>query len=266
MAKRILILFVTLFLAFGLFSCSEAITDGYDYSLNEDDDLEPLADETTPERKIVYEVDASYDVADLEEADAFVRAQMGTDEWFDREVVTATSRTYVARIKTERLDEFVAALRGEFTVRSYSKVGTDISLDYDDAANRILALEAQLARLLELYDAATIDEMIEINEQISDIEVELQELNGELNRFDSLVEYSEVTIKLYGSSVTTDSPFVNRFLNAFVDGFQALVGFFDGLLIVIAAVAPFLMAAGVVVVVVWLFARRRKAKGRAEKK
>ncbi|MFA5006033.1 MAG: DUF4349 domain-containing protein [Candidatus Izemoplasmatales bacterium] len=264
MTKRILILFLTLFVAFGTLSCSEAVT--YDYSSESGNDLNPLADETTPERKIVYEVDARYDVGDLEEADAFVRSQMAADEWFDREVVTATQRTYVARIKTERLDAFVAALRGEFTVRSYSKVGTDISLDYDDAANRVLALEAQLARLLELYDAASIEEMIAINAQIADIEVELQDLNGELNRFDSLVEYSEVTIVLYGSSVTTSSPFVNRFLNAFVDGFEALVGFLDGLLIVIAIVAPFLISAGIVVVVVWLIARRRKTKGRAARK
>ena len=245
------------------FSCSETMTTNYFNGGNEDnEDVVPYGDETIPERKIVYEVDISFDVNELEEAAAFLKAQMEDDEWFDREVITGTLYTYVIRIKTERLDAFIETLKGEFVLRSYSKVGTDISLDYQDATNRILSLEAHFARLLELYDLATLEEMILINEQISDIEVELQELEGTLNQFDSLIEYSEVTLLFYGSAVTSDSPFFNRLGNAFVDGFNALVGFVEGLMIVIASMSPFLFVLGLIGLAVWFFASRKKRKAK----
>ncbi|OHE40365.1 MAG: hypothetical protein A2Y16_04375 [Tenericutes bacterium GWF2_57_13] len=263
MFRKFICAILALFMVFGSVGCSEAMTTGYFDNGNADnEDIVPYGDETLPERKIVYEVNISFDVNVLETAATFLKAQMEADEWFDREVITSTLYSYVIRVKTERLDAFITALQDEFVLRSYSKIGTDISLDYQDATNRILSLEAQLARLLELYDLATLEEMILINEQISDIEVELQELEGTLNQFDSLIEYSEVTLVFYGSAVTSDSPFFNRLANAFVNGFNALVGFVEGLMIVIASMSPFLFILGVLGLGIWFVTSRKKRKAK----
>ncbi|PKK97716.1 MAG: hypothetical protein CVV57_10890 [Tenericutes bacterium HGW-Tenericutes-2] len=250
MFKKVLLFFVIVFSFIGLFGCSEA----YDGSLSNEDYYSDangsgviiLADDTTPERKILYTVDISFDVNDLIEAEDFLNTLIASDEWFDSENLTSTRYTFKIRIKTDRLDDFITALKEEFALRTYQKEGKDISLQYQDTTNKILSLEAQLERLLELYDQATLSEMIIINEQISDIEVELQNLNGTLNQFDSLAEYSVVNLVFYGSAVTSDSPFINRLGNAFVNGFNGLVSFFDGLLIIIATVVPFAVVIGVV--------------------
>ncbi len=249
------VIFMTLLL---LTACSEYPTPG---GQNQDsDDIVAFADETSPERKILYEVDITFDVRDLETASDTLDGFLEADEWFDREVIMSNYRSYVIRVKTERLDAFIDALEDEFTLRSYSKVGTDISLEYQDTTNAILSLEAQLARLLVLYDQATLAEMIIINEQMSNIEVELASLQGTLNQFDSLAEYSEVTLTFYGSSVITQSPFFNRLGNAFVDGFEGLLAFFDGLFIVLATIFPFLVLFGGAGVGIFLAAKRRKAR------
>jgi len=123
-----------------------------------------------------------------------------------------------------------------------------------------LALEAQLARLIELYDQASLSEMITINREISNIEVELQELNGTLNEFDSLAEYSEVVLKFYGSTIVSNSPFFNRLGNAFLDGWNGLISFFDGMFIVIATIFPFALLIGVIVFIVLVVYRKKKAR------
>jgi hypothetical protein len=86
--------------------------------------------------------------------------------------------------------------------------------------------------------------MITINAQLSNLEVELMRLQGELNVFDSLVDYSEVNITLYGSTIITRSPFFNRLGNGFINGLNAVVSVLDGLAIAIVSVIPFVVVFG----------------------
>lgn len=244
MVRKVMSTIVVFLVLLGLIGCNEAdiglINEGEQNTI----DIIQLADDATPERKIIYTVDISFDVNDLVEAADFLDTLIETDEWFDKENITSTRYSYAIRIRTDRLDGFISSLQDEFVLRTYQKEGIDISLEYQDTTNEILSLEAQLERLLELYDQATLSEMILINEQISDIEVELQALNGALSQFDSLAEYSVVNLIFYGSAITTQSPFINRLGNAIVNGFDGLVSFFDGLLIVIATALPFLVVFG----------------------
>lgn len=270
MFKKVLLFFVIIFSFIGLIGCSEAYDgslNNEDYYLGSDGDgVILLADETTPERKIIYTVDISFDVNNLEYADDYLNMLVESDEWFDSENLSTTRYTYKIRIKTDRLDDFITSLKDSFSLRSYQKEGKDISLQYQDTTNKILSLEAQLERLLELYDQATLSEMIIINEQISDIEVELQSLNGTLNQFDSLTEYSVVNLVFYGSAVASDSPFINRLGNAFVNGFNGLLKFFDGLLIVIATAFPFAVVIGIVGTVTLVIYKKSNKKKLISKK
>lgn len=211
----------------------------------ENNDIILLENEDIPDRKIIYEVEVSYDVEDLDEAAALLDSMIEADEWFDREVMQDTTYYFLVRVKTERLDAFIEALSDEYVLIGYQKVGTDISVQYQDMTNRVLSLEAQLARLLVLYNTASLSEMLLINEQMSDIEVELANLQGSLNQFDSLADYSEVNIRFFGRAIVTKSPFFNRIGSAFVDGVEAVISFFDGLFIVLASVIPFAIIFGI---------------------
>ncbi|MBU1145795.1 MAG: DUF4349 domain-containing protein [Firmicutes bacterium] len=263
MFKKILYFFVASFLILSLFACSEAFYSQTAETNSALSSIVQLADETTPERKIMYEVDISFDVEDLEESSDFLKAAMDSDEWFDQELITTSLHSYVIRIRTDHLDAFIQTLQDEFMLRSYKKIGTDISIMYQDTSNQILSLEAQLERLVELYDQSTLSEMIIINEQISDIEVELATLQGIVNQYDSLVDYSTVTLKFYGSTIVTKSPFFNRLGNAFVDGFDALLLFFDGLFIVLATIFPFLIVIAIGVFTGFYIYKRKKNKKKA---
>lgn len=238
-----------------------AYNDNADYG-----DLIPLEDEGTPERKIIYEVDAVYDVDDLDEAAVFLESILESDEWYDRETRQTSVFSFDVRVRTERLDLFLQALSEEFELMTFTKVGTDISLQYQDMTNRVLVLETQLARLLELYESASLSDMIVINREIAEIEVDLAQLEGSLNQFDSLVEYSEVHIHFYGDTLITRSPFFNRLWTTFVAGWEGVVAFFDGFFIVLAAVFPFAVVFGIPGTVIFLKIRKRNKQKLAELK
>lgn len=195
--------------------------------------------EGTPERKIIYRVDASYDVSNINDAVDTLKGFVLEDEWFDQENLSTSYASFTIRIKTERLDAFMLDLKEAFQQRSYNKSGEDISLAYQDKTEKVLSLTLQQERLQALYDSASFSDMIIINKQLSDVEAELRKLEGELNVFDSLVEYSTVEVRLYGSIIITRSPFFNRLGNAFVNGAKGLLSFLDGLVIVVATIIPF---------------------------
>jgi hypothetical protein len=195
--------------------------------------------DTSPVRKIIYEVEMSMNVKQLDDAIDGLRALVETDEWFDYENISTHNASFIIRIKTERLDRFILDVKGNQALNRFSKVGTDVSLNYQDASDKILNYQAQYNRLLELYETASLSEMITINQQLSQLEVNIAREQGIINQFDSLADYSKVRITYYASSVVTKSPFINRLGQAFVDGFNGLIAFFDGLLIVIATIIPF---------------------------
>ncbi|QWB95228.1 DUF4349 domain-containing protein [Mycoplasmatota bacterium] len=241
--KKIYVLCLMIISVFMLSSCSSADDSIYE-GINQDDSEVLLSTGDIPERKIIYHVDMSIDVDDLEETSITLKSFVLSDEWFDSEIVQENYHAYVIRIKSSRLDEFINQVKDDFTLSSYQKQGEDVSLMYQDMSNTILALETQLSRLILLYEGASLDEMIVINQQISEIEIELQSLQGELNTYDSLIEYSVVEIKLYGETVTTNAPFFNRVAKGFLDGFEALIQFIDGFVIVVVTASPFLIIFG----------------------
>lgn len=225
---------------------------------NDDSEVVILADDI-PNRKIIYEVDMSINVSNINDVINDLPSRLEADEWFDRETVSGSSAYYTIRIKTERLDAFIDGIKEDYAINRFEKSGTDISLQYQDKSNRILAIEAQITRLNDLYESASLSDMIVINQQLSELEVELQRLNGELLVFDSLVDYSEVHLTIYGSNITTRSPFFNRLGQSFESGFVALIAFFDGLIMVIATILPFVVVfGGVGLGTVYLIKRHNK--------
>lgn|GEM_PF-530895 len=274
MKKALYVLLALMFLA--VIGCSAA----YDYDPNQSSatsstqsdyasslsDMSDLAVEFADEtevlnRKIIYEVDMTFHVTSLSDAAHSIQDLLESDEWVDRVSLSSTVYSYTLRIKTDRLDEFCDALMDLYLADTYVKNGIDISLQYQDKTDRITSLEAQYDRLLVLYESASLSDLIIINEQLSDIEVELASLRGDLAQYDSLIEYSEVNIVFRGTTVVTDSPFFNRLANAFVDGINALVSFFDGFFIVLATILPFAIVFGGAGIVVWkVLAQKKRVK------
>jgi hypothetical protein len=255
---------ILIFLIVLLSACSQ----NYDGMSPSDDHQEQdsvnLNEGSSPVRKIIYKAELTFYTSNLEEAIVETKALLQNDEWADIESISERSAQFTFRVKTERLDDILKQLNEQYKVTQVNKTATDISLNYQDKSDRIVALEIQRTRLLELYDVASFSDMILIAEQMSNIEAEIMKLEGELNQFDSLVDYSELRVFIYVSVTAEQLGFFQRVFHAFENGVLAVVSILDGLVIAIATVIPiaivFVPAGYLVYRLIRYFDNRKKPK------
>ena len=217
--------------------------------------------ETSPDRKIIYSVYVSYVVDNLEGCEESISSKLKNDEWVESSSLSQDYATVVVRIKTERLDEFMSSLDGLGEISSYTKESEDISERYYDKTVRKTALENEQTRLLELQEkATTLADLLAINTRLSEIDAELASINGTLNKYDSLVEYSTVTINLRVTYRGTEYTFWDQLL----DGLSIGLDIAGGLLIFIICAIPYGAVATGIFFLVRYLVRRNKAKKAAK--
>jgi len=207
-------------------------------------------------RKIIYTATADITTDNLIETILLIKNNVNNDEWFDKESVSNGTAYFTVRVKSERIDAFMASIAKECTITNYNKTATDISMTYQDTENRIASLEAETARLNVLYESASISEMITINKRLSEINLQLGSLNGTLNRYDSQIEYSEVTLTIREEATPAAKlSFGQRLGNLFKNAWKALGTFLQWILFAIVAIFPFVIVIGPISVGIYFLVR-----------
>ncbi len=172
------------------------------------------------------------------------------------------SSTLTMRIPAANLDAFLndVALMGN--VISNNKSTQDITDTYYDTDAHLKTLKLQEERYLALLEKAdTMEDIISIEQALSNVRYQIESLTGQLNRFDSQVEYSTVTVYLQEVGETTlpePETFWQRIGNAFTVSIKALWKFAKWCVVALVAMFPFLAVAGLILwLVLWLVHRRK---------
>lgn len=245
--KVVLFIVVILLLVFAFSACSGKADSSYsptDPSLGSDssEETEDLGTNslTNDSRKIIYTVDSNLNVKDFDKTVKDIENLLTQDEWFDYQSVSESYAYYIARIKTTRLDAFIdslSALSSDFT---YSKSSNDISLNYTSKENRIAALNEE-KNLILTYAETLESTPYEFLQRIAQINTEITRLNGDLNQYDSLIEYSEVSIRVNQIYTLEELAYKERANNVFYQAWNAFIVFFQFLGLAIIAIFPFLL-------------------------
>lgn len=150
------------------------------------------------QRKIVYRATLHADSHDLEGYRSLVSTQLNAHfGYVESEVFTEKKLEMVLRVPSEALDDFLTALKQGGEVTYFTKTSEDITNTYTTYEARKAALEARHQRLIELIEVAeTVEDIIELERERSDVESELTEIGIRLTSYDSLVDYSTVTVKV----------------------------------------------------------------------
>ena len=99
------------------------------------------------------------------------------------------------RIPSDQLDAFVEQAKQVGIVTSSSISETDVTDQYTDTDRRLQAYQKQYDRVLEMMDqATTVEELIQIESELSRLEMEIESCQGTLNYWDARVNYSTVYI------------------------------------------------------------------------
>lgn len=113
---------------------------------------------------------------------------------------------YTVRIPSNSLDGFLKSLGGIGTIYNQSMKTEDVTLSYLDIEARAKSLEIQQERLLDLLSKAeTIEEIIALEDRISDVTYQLEAKESTLKNYDNLVTYSTVTISIEEVSRITET-------------------------------------------------------------
>ena len=105
--------------------------------------------------------------------------------------------TLTIRIPAEKLNEFVTKVTEESNIVSSNETTDDVTLTYVAIQSRITALETEQTRLLELLaKAETTRDLLEIEERLTEVRTELEEITSQLRVMDNQVNYGTVNLSV----------------------------------------------------------------------
>lgn len=171
------------------------------------------------------------------------------------------------RVPAEQFSQLLDQAGQIAHVTCKDEYSNDVSEAYYDNEARLATQRTKLERLQALLEqAATMEDIIELENAISDTELQIEYLTGALRKYDSLIGYSTVTLRLrevYRLS-TDEEPavtFGQRFSSALSMGLERGIVALEDLTLGIARNwAALVFLAAVAAAVILLLRRRRRKK------
>ena len=154
------------------------------------------------------------------------------------------------RIPTERFEEFLGGAEDIGNITSRSSSAENISRVYNDVSAQIEALEKQQKRLLEMMDRAeTIEDMIAVEDRLSEVQYQLNKLKTNRESMDTDVAYSTVSITLNEVRVYTETSenFFDRLGSRFVNGFSGFAEVCEGLILGLVYLLPYILVGALII-------------------
>lgn len=170
------------------------------------------------------------------------------------------------RVPSDKFDAFMTMLDGLGENISSSISGTDVSLQYYDTETRLSTLRIRETRLQVLLEqAAGLEDIIEIERELSDVSYEIQSHEIELRSYDSLIDFSTITVTLQEvndiTAVTPSEESVGtRISNGFYSVLNVLADFGEGLIIFVIAGSPVILLLAAIIIVIVLLVKRSNKK------
>lgn len=160
------------------------------------------------------------------------------------------SANYTVRIPAEKLDLFLGSMGTIGKITQKSITGQDVTQQFFDKESRLNALKIEQASLEEfLKKAANVKDSLEIYNQLTNVNTEIEQLTGEVQKLDQLVSLSKVEIILNevpAAKVYNDGNFMTEIKNIFADSCGAMFTFCRGIIKALVATVPFALVFGVI--------------------
>ena len=204
-----------------------------------------------------------------------VKAQGGYIESEDYSAISQWNDTkrmnFTIRLPKGNVDSFLDFLNGEGRILSKSENLQDVRLQYRDAKNHIKALETEQERILALMEKAeTVDQLIALENRLTEIRYQLDSYNSEILDYDNKVDFSTIYLELQESidgkiNQSGNYSFFDRVRDGF---FQNLFGirlfFEDTALFVLVFIPQILLVLLAIIAIVFankkLLNRKKKEK------
>lgn len=172
---------------------------------------------------------------------------------------------YIIRIPQEYFETFLQDAGNIGQVTSVSQSAEDIADQYSDLETHLKTLQTKHERLLALLEsAATMEDIISLENALSETEYQMDSISGTLRSYDSLVDFSTISVNIQEvetlSALSEGSGFAAQVKKAAKSGAQGFMAIAKGLIVVIVTLWPLLLCMAVVIPIVIRFIRKRRTK------
>ncbi len=171
----------------------------------------------------------------------------------------ARTASYTVRVPSDKLNSFISDVGSVGKLVSKSIKGEDVSKDYYDTQTQLSTLKAEEQRVIDIMNKTTnMNDMITAEQRLSDIDNQINQLTGELQQWDSLVDLSTVTItinEVKKISVHKSSDFGGQIGMAFSGSISALVSTIESIIQFIIVILPFAVFFGCIALLIILIMR-----------
>ncbi len=266
-----------------------AMEDGGEAAGVQEQDAEPDLDSMTLlEEKLVYHCNLEIETLDypatmtsIKEAisryGGVIQSESESDSghnWYyaDYRKTGGTMHNYLeVRIPSKDYNNFLAELDGVGKIISKSTSVDNISQKYYDTTAQIEALQIQEKNLLAMMEKCeTIEDMITVEQRLSEVQYELNNLQTNRRYMDMDVAYSYVNIGIsevmeyrQDSEPVRRNTFADRLKNTLWSTGRGFVSFLEGILFLVIRLSPYIL---IIAVICFVFFRNKIKKFAEEQK
>ena len=173
---------------------------------------------------------------------------------------------YTIRIPADKFKSVIDSLKSIGNVVSSSTNAENITMQYTDTESRLATCRTKEARLLELLSKATsMEDILAIENSLSDVRYEIESLTSQIKNWDSLINYSTMTISLrevalYSKDTNSTISYGQQLKEAFVHSLYAIGHFFKGFFKFLVGAFPVLVVLAIIAVPVLLIVKSVRKK------
>lgn len=259
---------------------------GYDGGQDTETPTETTTTETkenesrTTSRKLIKTVDMSVETKEFDQTLDTIQKQVDALGGYIENMNTYNGSMYsgyrgsrdaslVMRIPKDNLDAFLEEISQISNVINRTDNVEDITLQYVDLESHRDALRTEQSRLLELLEQAeTVEDIITIEDRLSDVRYQLESMESTLRTYDNQVDYSTVTVDITEvrdyTPVEKDSPW-QRITKGFTESLKSIGNGFVDFGVWFLVHIPYLIIWAIVIVLLVLIIKKIIKKRRAKK-
>lgn len=175
------------------------------------------------------------------------------------------SGSYIFRIPSSKFSAFFTKAGDFGAVRNQARHGEDITDQYADTETKLVTLKIRQERLQNLMKKAVkLSDIIELEKELQNVAYEIDTLTGSLKKWDSLVNFSTITVNIQEvSEVTVDNPsgkepLGERLLFGLKDSLKSLWDVTQVALILLVYLLPYAVIVGLIVFIGLKISKRLK--------
>lgn len=162
---------------------------------------------STSDRKIIKTVDLNTETKTFDESVEWLKSYVASfDGIIDSSYVDSgnindknyrKSANFNVRIPATKLDSFLSKIGDKLNVTFRQENISDITDEYSDTESRLKSLKIEEESLnAMLKKAKTVEEMIKVEDKLSSVRTEIENITRRLNSYDKQVTYSTVHINI----------------------------------------------------------------------